>query len=71
MIAQLVSNFVGWLTSKTKGLSTWQLRHLKLAFWPKAACGRDSSTVAEGSPTKGARNVDSDIRDGECVRGRG
>ena len=36
-----------------------------------AAYERDSSTIAEGSPTEGARNEDSDIRDGECVRSRG
>ena len=34
-----------------------------------AACGRDSSTVAEGSPTEGARNMDSDIRDGGVFAG--
>ena len=33
-----------------------------------ATCGRDSSTVAEGSPTKGARNVVSEIRGGRCSR---
>ena len=36
-----------------------------------AAYERDSSTIAEESPTKDSRNADCNIQDGDCVRSRG